>query len=121
MGTVPLQAAAPLKAICNGYQASTLLFYSKDANLYKTEHNFLAKKPNMNIQKRRNLSMSESTSQLNCVNCGGSEMEVPLITTRYAGEQYLICSRCLPVLIHKPEQLMGTLKGADIPPAPDLH
>ena len=66
--------------------------------------------------------MSESKPQLNCVNCGGSEMEVPLISTRYAGEQYLICSRCMPTLIHKPEQLVGTLKGADkIPSAPHNH
>lgn len=63
--------------------------------------------------------MSESKPQMNCINCGSSEMEVPLLPTHYAGEQYLICSRCLPTLIHEPEKLVGTLQGADkIPPAP---
>ena len=66
--------------------------------------------------------MDESKSELKCLNCGSSEMEIPLISARYAGEQLWICSRCMPVLIHKPEQLIGTLKGADkIPPAPHHH
>jgi hypothetical protein len=66
--------------------------------------------------------MGESKSELKCLNCGSSEMEIPLISARYAGEQLWICSRCMPVLIHKPEQLIGTLKGADkIPPAPHHH
>ena len=66
--------------------------------------------------------MSESKSQLNCINCGSSEMEVPLISTRYAGEQYLICSRCMPTLIHQPEKLAETLRGAEnIPAAPHQH
>ena len=66
--------------------------------------------------------MGESNSELKCLNCGSSEMEIPLISARYAEEQLWICSRCMPVLIHKPEQLIGTLKGADkIPPAPHHH
>ncbi len=55
--------------------------------------------------------MSDSKVELNCVNCGASEMEVPLISARYDGGQHWICSGCLPILIHKPEQLVGTLRG----------
>lgn len=66
--------------------------------------------------------MGESKAVWNCLNCGRSEMEIPLISARYAGEQIRICSGCLPILIHKPEQLTGTLKGADkIPPSPHSH
>ena len=38
--------------------------------------------------------MGEGKAELNCLNCGSSEMEVPLIGARYAGKQLLICSRC---------------------------
>ena len=66
--------------------------------------------------------MGESITEFNCQNCDRSEMEIPLISARYAGEQLWICSSCMPVLIHKPDQLVGTLKGADkIPPSPHSH
>jgi hypothetical protein len=66
--------------------------------------------------------MDANETRLKCLNCGNSEMEIPLISARYAGESLLICSRCLPILIHKPEQLTGTLEGADkIPPAAHHH
>jgi len=66
--------------------------------------------------------MTESEDRFNCLSCGASEMEIPLVSVRYAGEQIWICSSCMPVLIHKPEQLTGTLEGADkIPPAPHHH
>ena len=65
--------------------------------------------------------MGESNAVMNCSNCGGSEMEVPLMSARYAGEQIQICSVCMPILIHKPEQLVKTLKGADKIPAAPHH
>jgi len=66
--------------------------------------------------------MSENKAELNCLNCGSSEMEIPLISARFAGEQLWICSSCMPVLIHKPEQLIGNVKGADnIPASPHHH
>ena len=57
--------------------------------------------------------MSESTVQLNCKICDSSEMEVPMLQARYGGESFWVCSGCIPVLIHKPEQLVTTLDGAD--------
>ena len=66
--------------------------------------------------------MNENVVQLVCINCGSSEMEIPLVLVRYSGEQIWCCSRCMPILIHKPAQLIGKLKGADkIPPAPHHH
>lgn len=66
--------------------------------------------------------MDDDNVQLACINCGRSEMEIPLVSVRYSGEQIWTCSQCMPILIHKPEQLIGKLKGADrIPPAPHHH
>ncbi len=66
--------------------------------------------------------MDKSKEQIACLSCGSSESEIPLVSVRFGGEQIWICSRCMPVLIHKPEQLIGTLEGADkIPPAPHHH
>jgi len=66
--------------------------------------------------------MGERKADLNCLNCGRSEMEITLISAQYAGGPIWICSNCLPVLIHRPEQLVDTLKGADkIPPSPHSH
>ena len=66
--------------------------------------------------------MSKSKDTLNCLNCGRSEMEIPLISAHYAGELIWICSSCLPILIHNPQRLIGNLQGADtIPPSPHSH
>lgn len=71
---------------------------------------------------QENMSMSESKPEDRCVNCRASEMEIPIVLARYAGGQFWICSRCLPILIHKPEQLTGALNNADrIPSAPHEH
>ncbi|MFQ5595817.1 MAG: hypothetical protein ACE5HA_16850 [Anaerolineae bacterium] len=67
--------------------------------------------------------MSEVQTYHNCLNCDRSEMQIPLVTLRHAGQPAWICSQCLPVLIHHPEQLAGKLEGAEeIPPAePERH
>ena len=56
-------------------------------------------------------------TQTNCRLCGLSEMHIPVVQARYAGEPIWVCSRCLPILIHKPEQLAGTLANAEQIPA----
>jgi hypothetical protein len=48
-----------------------------------------------------------------CLNCNRSETEIPLVTLRYSGDPAWICSRCLPLLIHQPDELIGKLAGAD--------
>jgi hypothetical protein len=54
-----------------------------------------------------------------CLNCGRNENQIPLIALKYKGENEWICSQCLPVLIHKPDQLVSQLAGVeDIEPSP---
>ncbi len=48
-----------------------------------------------------------------CLNCGRSEQEIPLLTLDYRGQALRICPQCLPLLIHKPERLIGKLPGAE--------
>ena len=62
--------------------------------------------------------MSEEKSVKKCLSCNRSENEIPLVTLSYSSKPADICSYCLPLLIHHPEQLIGRLEGADkIPPA----
>jgi hypothetical protein len=62
--------------------------------------------------------MSEENVQKICLSCSRSENEIPLVTLTYSSKPAYICSHCLPLLIHHPEQLIGKLKGAEnIPPA----
>jgi hypothetical protein len=51
--------------------------------------------------------MSDST----CLNCGSSEQEKPLVTIKFQGKEFYICPQCLPILIHKPDQLTEKLPG----------
>lgn len=52
--------------------------------------------------------MSNSTEN-KCLNCDESEQNVPLVAARYSGENIWICANCMPVLIHKSDQLIGKL------------
>lgn len=62
--------------------------------------------------------MNPESSIKNCLSCNRSENEIPLVTLSYSSKPAYICSHCLPLLIHHPEQLIGRLKGAEnIPPA----
>jgi hypothetical protein len=45
-----------------------------------------------------------------CFNCGRKDAEAPLVNLRYGGQQTWICTQCLPILIHHPEQLTRKLK-----------
>jgi hypothetical protein len=57
-----------------------------------------------------------------CLNCDRTENEIPLLTMAYHEETHFICPQCLPVLIHKPQNLAGKLEGADkFPPANHEH
>ena len=63
--------------------------------------------------------MEDSQMVATCSNCGSSEMEVPVVAARYAGKQIWICSGCMPVLIHKTDQLASTIRGSqssNLPP-----
>ncbi len=40
-----------------------------------------------------------------CLNCRRSSQEIPLLRLKYKTDEYSICPQCLPILIHKPEQM----------------
>jgi hypothetical protein len=57
-----------------------------------------------------------------CVSCGRSEAEVPVLRWQFQGEQFTLCSSCLPILLHRPETLVGRLRGAEaIRPVQHAH
>ena len=57
--------------------------------------------------------MQDKDSTQQCLNCNRAETEIPLVSLRYAGNQTWICSQCMPVLIHRPEELASKLDGAE--------
>ncbi len=66
--------------------------------------------------------MSESKKIGACVHCDRSEEEIPILRFRFLGEERSICSSCLPILLHRPERLVGRLEGAEtISPATHSH
>jgi hypothetical protein len=56
-----------------------------------------------------------------CINCGKNEHEVPILQAKFRGNELLICSSCLPVLIHKPQRLASKLEGAENIQAQEGH
>lgn len=57
--------------------------------------------------------MSEKKVVRVCLNCNADENHMPLVNLVYAGKAVYICSKCLPVLIHEPQMLIGKLDGAE--------
>lgn len=55
-------------------------------------------------------------SEKACLYCGKSEKETPLLHLTFRDESRQICAQCLPILIHKPQQLTEKLPGFN-PPA----
>lgn len=47
-----------------------------------------------------------------CFNCQRGETEVPITTWRYQGSNIWVCSQCLPLLIHKLDQVIDVLRVA---------
>jgi len=47
-----------------------------------------------------------------CLNCKRSEEETPLLMLTFKGEAQYICPQCLPILIHRPQQLAEKFPGA---------
>lgn len=66
--------------------------------------------------------MSEIKSVGLCVHCDRSEDEIPILRFHFLGEEKSICSSCLPILLHRPDRLVGRLIGAEnISPATHSH
>ena len=51
--------------------------------------------------------------QNKCLYCQQTSLAVPLILLEYQEQKMWICPQHLPILIHKPEQLIGRLPGAE--------
>lgn len=51
----------------------------------------------------------ETISLEQCLNCNRPETVTPLVSLRYAGSQTWICTHCLPILIHHPDQVVHKL------------
>jgi Zn-finger protein len=47
-----------------------------------------------------------------CFNCERSEAEVPIIHWRYQGGGIWVCSQCMPLLIHKLDEVKEALRLA---------
>ncbi len=50
---------------------------------------------------------------MQCIHCARTVHQVPLIPVHTQDGQTFICPQCLPILIHKPQQLADKLRGAD--------
>lgn len=57
--------------------------------------------------------MSEATAKGACIVCEADSDSTALIPFEFKGKSYHVCAQHLPVLIHKPEQLVGRLPGAE--------
>jgi hypothetical protein len=57
--------------------------------------------------------MSDEDRKKECISCRRNSDEVPLLSLDYRGSTFWICPQDLPVLIHRPGDLVGRLPGAD--------
>jgi len=48
-----------------------------------------------------------------CIVCKKSSLETPVTKFYHKASEFYICSQHIPVLIHKPEELIGLLDGAN--------
>jgi hypothetical protein len=48
-----------------------------------------------------------------CAQCGRTSEEVPLLVLKYKDTKSWICPQHLPILIHKPQNLVGKLPGVE--------
>ena len=57
--------------------------------------------------------MSVEAQATQCVNCGRTVEQVPLLSLTHRHGAAYICPQCLPILIHHPQQLLNKLPGAE--------
>ena len=50
---------------------------------------------------------------ITCIYCNQSDQKVPLLSFTFHGSPYWICPEHLPILIHHPAQLAGSLPGVE--------
>ena len=64
--------------------------------------------------------MTNSNTPPQCLNCERTEHQIPLLNLRFSGQEGWVCSQCLPILIHKPHNLIDKLGLSEpIEPVPE--
>ena len=53
-----------------------------------------------------------------CFNCGRTEAQAPVSNWKYQGQQLWVCSECMPLLIHKLDEVMAVWQAT---PATDAE
>jgi hypothetical protein len=56
-----------------------------------------------------------------CLVCHRNAEATPLLVLEYRGSSFRICPQHLPILIHDPARLIGTLEGAESLAPADHH
>lgn len=56
---------------------------------------------------------TDPNSAARCLKCGTDSRRTPLIRLEYLDTAYWICPQHLPLLIHDPGSLIGSLPGAE--------
>ncbi len=46
-----------------------------------------------------------------CIVCQKTDQQVPIVTFKFKGQKYGICSEHMPILIHKAQELESLLPG----------
>ncbi len=57
--------------------------------------------------------MTDTKTEVTCLNCGNKESQVPMISIRFGGKPLWVCSQCMPVLIHEPNALAAKLAALE--------
>ena len=65
--------------------------------------------------------MTDKNDNKACLACQRGDQETPLVSLHYRGTSYWICPQHLPLLIHDPAKLIGTLPGAENLKPSDIH
>jgi len=48
-----------------------------------------------------------------CIHCDRDDTQVPLLDFSYKNKRFSICSEHLPVLLHRPQEMIGKLPDAE--------
>jgi hypothetical protein len=57
--------------------------------------------------------MTDQPDTPKCLACQSTDEQTPLVALQYRGQPLWICPQHLPILIHDPARLVGTLPGAE--------
>lgn len=71
----------------------------------------------MTVQPKKKAAKAKRTKPAatvpTCLACGRGASETPLLRLSYRSSGFSICPQHLPILIHRPHDLIGKLPGAE--------